>query len=105
MARCVCFDIHMIIKAFGAVFYERIVYLQGLGKTLQTISLIGYMKHHRNQPGPHIVIVPKSTLANWMNEFQKWCPTIRAVCLIGTQEQRVNKILLISQTPTIIPLL
>jgi len=60
----------------------------GLGKTLQTISLIGYMKNHRNQPGPHIVIVPKSTLANWMSEFSKWCPSLRAVCLIGTQEQR-----------------
>jgi len=60
----------------------------GLGKTLQTISLIGYMYHHRNQPGPHIVIVPKSTLANWIAEFQRWCPSIRAVCLIGTQEQR-----------------
>lgn len=60
----------------------------GLGKTLQTISLLGYMKHYRNIPGPHIVIVPKSTLANWMNEFKKWCPTLRAVCLIGDQETR-----------------
>jgi len=60
----------------------------GLGKTIQTISLIGYMKHHRNQAGPHIVIVPKSTLSNWMAEFDRWCPSIRAVCLIGTQEQR-----------------
>ncbi|XP_015769544.1 PREDICTED: probable global transcription activator SNF2L1 [Acropora digitifera] len=60
----------------------------GLGKTLQTISLLGYMKHFREIPGPHLVIVPKSTLANWMSEFDRWCPTIRAVCLIGTQEQR-----------------
>ncbi|XP_066923366.1 SWI/SNF-related matrix-associated actin-dependent regulator of chromatin subfamily A member 5-like [Clytia hemisphaerica] len=60
----------------------------GLGKTLQTISLIGYMKHHRNNSGPHIVIVPKSTLANWMAEFARWCPTIRTVCLIGNQDQR-----------------
>ncbi|XP_075211463.1 nucleosome-remodeling ATPase imitation SWI [Lycorma delicatula] len=60
----------------------------GLGKTLQTISLLGYMKHYRNIPGPHMVIVPKSTLANWMNEFQKWCPSLRAVCLIGDQEAR-----------------
>jgi SNF2 family DNA or RNA helicase len=30
-----------------------------------------------------MVLVPKSTLANWMNEFKKWCPTLRAVCLIG----------------------
>lgn len=60
----------------------------GLGKTLQTISLLGYMKHFRNIHGPHLVIVPKSTLQNWMNEFNKWCPTLRAVCLIGDQEAR-----------------
>ncbi|KAK2716072.1 hypothetical protein QYM36_010596, partial [Artemia franciscana] len=60
----------------------------GLGKTLQTISLLGYMKHYRNSNGPHIVIVPKSTLANWMNEFKKWCPSIRTVCLTGDQETR-----------------
>ncbi|XP_075972859.1 nucleosome-remodeling ATPase imitation SWI isoform X1 [Anticarsia gemmatalis] len=60
----------------------------GLGKTLQTISLLGYMKNFKNVPGPHIVIVPKSTLTNWMNEFKKWCPSLRAVCLIGDQETR-----------------
>jgi len=60
----------------------------GLGKTLQTISLLGYMKHFRNIPGPHMVIVPKSTLRNWENEFKKWCPSITAVCLIGDQETR-----------------
>jgi len=60
----------------------------GLGKTLQTISLLGYMKHFRNIPGPHMVIVPKSTLRNWENEFKKWCPSLTAVCLIGDQETR-----------------
>ena len=48
----------------------------------------GYMKHYKNINGPHMVLVPKSTLANWMNEFKKWCPTLRAVCLIGDQETR-----------------
>ena len=67
------------------------LFVQGLGKTLQTISLLGYMKHFREIPGPHLVIVPKSTLTNWMSEFERWCPTIRAVCLIGTQEQRVSE--------------
>lgn len=60
----------------------------GLGKTLQTISLLGYLKNFRNNPGPHIVIVPKSTLQNWLNEFKKWCPSLRAACLIGDQETR-----------------
>merc|ERR1719341_2145194 len=60
----------------------------GLGKTLQSISLLGYMKHYRNVSGPHMVLVPKSTLGNWMNEFKKWCPTLRAICLIGDRDTR-----------------
>lgn len=60
----------------------------GLGKTLQTISLLGYMKHFRNAAGPHLVIVPKSTLQNWVNEFNKWCPSIRVECLKGNIEER-----------------
>lgn len=47
------------------------------------------MKHYRNIAGPHMVIVPKSTLRNWQNEFARWCPSLRAVCLIGDQETRV----------------
>merc|ERR1719397_533564 len=60
----------------------------GLGKTLQCISLLGYMKHYRSVSGPHMILVPKSTLANWMNEFKKWCPTLRAICLIGDRDTR-----------------
>ncbi len=63
---------------------------QGLGKTLQTISLLGYLQEYRGIHGPHMVIVPKSTLHNWMNEFRKWCPSIRAVKFHGNQEERVR---------------
>lgn len=64
--------------------------VQGLGKTLQTIALLGYLKHYRNIPGPHMVLVPKSTLHNWMNEFKRWVPTLKAVCLIGNKDERVR---------------
>lgn len=64
----------------------------GLGKTLQTISMIGYMKHYKNKASPHLVIVPKSTLQNWANEFKKWCPSINAVVLIGDEAAR-NQVL------------
>ena len=63
---------------------------QGLGKTLQTISLLGYLHEFRGISGPHMVIVPKSTLHNWINEFRKWCPVLRVVKFHGTQEQRVS---------------
>lgn len=57
--------------------------------SLLLLSICRYMKHYRNIPGPHMVIVPKSTLQNWVNEFKKWCPTIRTVCMIGDRDARV----------------
>lgn len=64
----------------------------GLGKTLQTISLLGYLKHVKKLSGPHMIVCPKSTLQNWLNELEKWCPTIKAVSLIGSKEQRKSQI-------------
>lgn len=63
---------------------------QGLGKTLQTIALLGYMVLMRDVPGPHVVIAPKSTLSNWMGEFKRWCPSLITICLIGMAEERVR---------------
>lgn len=60
----------------------------GLGKTLQTISLLGYLREFRGITGPHMIIVPKSTLHNWLNEFKRWCPSIKAVKFHGNAEQR-----------------
>ncbi|EFN58004.1 hypothetical protein CHLNCDRAFT_34395 [Chlorella variabilis] len=63
----------------------------GLGKTLQTISLLGYLREFRGITGPHMVIVPKSTLHNWLNEFKRWCPVIKAVKFHGNREERENQ--------------
>ncbi|CAD7698507.1 unnamed protein product [Ostreobium quekettii] len=63
----------------------------GLGKTLQTISLLGYLNEFRGITGPHLVIVPKSTLHNWINEFKRWCPMINAVKFHGNQDQRAEQ--------------
>uniref|UniRef100_A0A061QM65 SWI/SNF-related matrix-associated actin-dependent regulator of chromatin subfamily A member 5 n=1 Tax=Tetraselmis sp. GSL018 TaxID=582737 RepID=A0A061QM65_9CHLO len=60
----------------------------GLGKTLQTISLLGYLNEYRGITGPHLVLVPKSTLHNWLNEFRRWCPIIRAIKFHGNAEER-----------------
>jgi SWI/SNF-related matrix-associated actin-dependent regulator of chromatin subfamily A member 5 len=35
-----------------------------------------------------MVIVPKSTLHNWLNEFRRWCPVIKAVKFHGNREER-----------------
>lgn len=62
----------------------------GLGKTFQTISLLAYLHEFRAIKGPHLVIVPKSTLGNWCNEFKKFCPVIRVARFIGNSEEREN---------------
>ncbi|KAK4759252.1 hypothetical protein SAY87_022383 [Trapa incisa] len=60
----------------------------GLGKTLQTISLMGYLHEFRRITGPHMVVAPKSTLGNWMNEISRFCPVLRAVKFLGNPEER-----------------
>lgn len=60
----------------------------GLGKTLQTIAFLGYLRYLKDIDGPHIVIVPKSTLNNWKREFSKWTPEVEAVVLSGDKEER-----------------
>ncbi|CAE6437101.1 unnamed protein product [Rhizoctonia solani] len=62
----------------------------GLGKTLQTISFLGYLKHIKDIPGPHLVVVPKSTLQNWAREFERWVPDFSVCVLQGTKEERAE---------------
>ncbi|KAI0024299.1 SNF2 family N-terminal domain-containing protein [Xylariomycetidae sp. FL0641] len=64
----------------------------GLGKTLQTISFLGYLRHIMDIKGPHLVIVPKSTLDNWKREFAKWTPEVDVLVLQGSKEERHNLI-------------
>ncbi|WWD08624.1 hypothetical protein V865_006737 [Kwoniella europaea PYCC6329] len=64
----------------------------GLGKTLQTISFLGYLKFHQNIPGPHLIVVPKSTLDNWYREVNKWVPGFNTLVLQGTKEDRADLI-------------
>lgn len=33
-------------------------------------------------------MVPKSTLSNWMNELDRWCPSLRAIKFHGSKEER-----------------
>ncbi|KAH7326294.1 chromatin remodelling complex ATPase chain ISW1 [Stachybotrys elegans] len=60
----------------------------GLGKTLQTISFLGYLRHILGINGPHLIMVPKSTLDNWSREFAKWTPEVNVLVLQGAKEER-----------------
>jgi SWI/SNF-related matrix-associated actin-dependent regulator of chromatin subfamily A member 5 len=64
----------------------------GLGKTLQTISFIGYLRFIQDIKGPHLVVVPKSTLDNWKREFGQWIPDINVLVLQGDKDSRADLI-------------
>ena len=46
----------------------------GLGKTVQTISFLGYLYKEMLVSYPFLVVVPLSTVSNWEREFKKWVP-------------------------------
>jgi len=60
----------------------------GLGKTIQTISLITYLMEKKGVMGPYLVIVPLSTLSNWMLEFSRWAPSLTTLSYKGSPNQR-----------------
>ncbi|KQJ87242.1 hypothetical protein BRADI_4g09970v3 [Brachypodium distachyon] len=77
----------------GSCYFLRSPFIlpwKGLGKTLQTISLLGYLHEFRGITGPHMVVAPKSTLGNWMKEIERFCPVLRVVRFLGNPEERAN---------------
>ncbi|KAG9077519.1 hypothetical protein FRC06_008870 [Ceratobasidium sp. 370] len=56
----------------------------GLGKTIQTISLISFLVERKKLHGPYLVVVPLSTLTNWTLEFSKWALSIATVVYKGS---------------------
>lgn len=61
----------------------------GLGKTFQTISFMAYLKESCHIDGPHLVLAPKSTIGNWINEINRFCPSLRVLKFIGNKEERI----------------
>ncbi|ETW33295.1 hypothetical protein PFTANZ_05986, partial [Plasmodium falciparum Tanzania (2000708)] len=60
----------------------------GLGKTVQTIAVVGHMLYKEKLIGPYLVIVPQSTVDNWLNEFKSWLPQANVVCYHGNAVSR-----------------
>ncbi|XP_011614241.1 probable global transcription activator SNF2L2 [Takifugu rubripes] len=60
----------------------------GLGKTIQTIALITYLMEYKRLNGPFLIIVPLSTLSNWVYELDKWSPSVVKISYKGTPALR-----------------
>ncbi|XP_031755390.1 SWI/SNF-related matrix-associated actin-dependent regulator of chromatin subfamily A containing DEAD/H box 1 isoform X2 [Xenopus tropicalis] len=59
----------------------------GLGKTVQAIAFLAHL-YVTGDSGPHLVVVPASTMDNWIREFNQWCPSMNILLYYGSQEER-----------------
>eukprot|EP00210_Caulerpa_lentillifera_P004800 g4582.t1 len=59
----------------------------GLGKTIQTIAFLAYL-WTRGVVNPHLVVVPLSTMQNWVREFEIWAPQLKVTALMGNKDCR-----------------
>jgi SWI/SNF-related matrix-associated actin-dependent regulator 1 of chromatin subfamily A len=59
----------------------------GLGKTIQVIAFIALL-NELEISGPHLIVVPSSTLDNWVREFDTWAPTLEVAQYTGSQLDR-----------------
>lgn len=56
----------------------------GLGKTIQILAfLLGRTKKKSKTKKPHLVVTPKSLAFNWMDEAEKFAPTLKVVRYAG----------------------
>ncbi|KAE9606295.1 putative DNA helicase chromatin remodeling SNF2 family [Lupinus albus] len=60
----------------------------GLGKTVQSVSMLGFLQNAQKIHGPFLVVVPLSTLSNWAKEFRKWLPDMNIIVYVGTRASR-----------------
>ncbi|KAJ6574934.1 hypothetical protein B0H19DRAFT_1371843 [Mycena capillaripes] len=59
----------------------------GLGKTVQIATFIGKVIQDFNAM-PALVVVPNSTITNWVREFERWAPKLRVVPFYGEAKSR-----------------
>jgi len=80
--------VNWLVSLFHANINGILADEMGLGKTIQTIAFLAHLYERENITGPHLIVVPKSTMGNWVNEFTKWCSNFRVVKLIAAKSSR-----------------
>lgn len=58
----------------------------GLGKTIQAIAFLRQLQTYECK-GPHLIIVPLSTMSNWIKELEKWS-NFRVLVYTGDSKSR-----------------
>ncbi|KAI8878587.1 hypothetical protein K501DRAFT_228178 [Backusella circina FSU 941] len=61
----------------------------GLGKTAQVISFLARL-YEMGDEGLHLIVVPSSTIENWVREFGRFAPKLQVRTYHGSQSERAS---------------
>ena len=59
-----------------------------LDDTVWCLCAAGYLSEVLKIQGPFLVVVPLSTVPNWIKEFRKWTPQLNALVYVGDSKSR-----------------
>ncbi|YAR62727.1 DEAD/DEAH box helicase [Bacillus cytotoxicus] len=69
---------------FGALLADDM----GLGKSIQTITYLLYVKENKLQTGPALIVAPTSVLGNWQKEFERFAPHLKVILHYGSNRAK-----------------
>ena len=73
----------------------------GLGKTLEVLTLLLSEKEEKEKVSA-LVVCPASLVLNWESEAKRFAPQLKTLALIGSQDERLNKLSSISDYDLVI---
>ncbi|GIX60956.1 SNF2 family N-terminal domain containing protein, putative [Babesia caballi] len=82
------FGVDWLLKSFltgGAILSDEM----GLGKTIQTLCFLSYLKLMKID-GPHLIVVPLSTVGNWLREVHRFTPHLTCIKICGSKTERLH---------------
>lgn len=76
-----------LVSLFGSHMSGILADDMGLGKTVQTLALLAHLFEKCGDPGPHLVMVPLTTLSHWVDEITLWVPSFRYLVFHGSKRE------------------
>lgn len=64
----------------------------GLGKTIQTISFLAYLREVEGISKTHLIVVPLSVVHNWKKEFNKWFPDCKVETFSAIKKEKSHNL-------------
>jgi hypothetical protein len=88
----------LILPSSSLISYPSLLFSSlsphSIRKTVQTIAFVAWMHYdrqsRRKSTHTHLIVVPASTLSNWIQEFARFCPHLKVVRFHGTVNEKYS---------------